>query len=147
MTIGEGAATIDRICVAIALMALVPQPSAAQELQPGKPIRMIVGLAAGGATDVMARLIAQKMSESLHTTVLVENKAGGNFIPALRELTGSPPDGHTLFFISTSTLITQPLHPDYPFDLTEADAGQPGGDRPADPGGAQRPRRQEPCAT
>jgi len=51
--------------------------------------------------------------------VLVENRVGGNFIPALRELTGSAPDGHTLYFISTSSLITQPLHPDYPFDLTK----------------------------
>ncbi len=67
----------------------------------------------------MARLVAQKMAENLRTTVFVENKAGGNFIPALRELTSSPPDGHTLFFISTSSLITQPLHPDYPFDLTK----------------------------
>ena len=67
----------------------------------------------------MARLVAQKMSENLRTTVFVENRAGGNFIPALRELTGAAPDGHTLFFISTSTLITQPLHPDYPFDLTK----------------------------
>ena len=92
--------------------------AAAQDFS-GKPIRMLVGLAAGGATDVMARIVAQKMSEGLHTTVLVENKAGGNFIPAVRELTGSAPDGHTLFFISTSTLITQPLHPDYPFDLTK----------------------------
>src|SRR5215208_370018 len=90
----------------------------AQDLS-AKPIKIIVGLAAGGATDVMARLVAQKMSESLRTTVIVENKVGGNFIPALRELTSSPPDGHTLFFISTSALITQPLHPDYPFDLTK----------------------------
>ena len=93
-------------------------PAPAQELS-GKPIRLLVGLSAGGATDVMARLVAQKMSESLRTTVIVENKVGGNFIPALRELTSSPPDGHTLFFISTSALITQPLHPDYPFDLTK----------------------------
>jgi tripartite-type tricarboxylate transporter receptor subunit TctC len=100
------------------LIALPPAPSNAQDFS-GRPIRMLVGLAAGGATDVMARIVAQKMSESLHTAVLVENKAGGNFIPAVRELTGSPPDGHTLFFISTSTLITQPLHPDYPFDLTK----------------------------
>jgi len=89
----------------------------AQDLA-ARPIRMLVGLAAGGATDVMARLVAQKMSESLHASVIVENKVGGNFIPALRELTASPADGHTLLFISTSTLITQPLHPDYPFDLT-----------------------------
>jgi tripartite-type tricarboxylate transporter receptor subunit TctC len=85
----------------------------------GKQIRMIVGLAAGGGTDVMARLIAQKMSENLKATVIVENKAGGNFIPALKELTTAAPDGQTLFFISTSTLITQPLHSDYPFDLTK----------------------------
>ena len=99
------------------LLASGPQPAPAQELS-GRPIRLLVGLAAGGATDVMARLMAQKMSESMRTTVLVENKVGGNFIPALRELTGSPPDGNTLYFISTSSLITQPLHPDYPFDLT-----------------------------
>jgi tripartite-type tricarboxylate transporter receptor subunit TctC len=88
----------------------------AQDLS-ARPIKLIVGLAAGGATDVMARLVAQKMSESLRTTVFVENRAGGNFIPALRDLTAAPADGHTLFFISTSTLITQPLHADYPFDL------------------------------
>ena len=51
------------------------------------------------------------------TTVLVENKAGGNFIPAGKEVLGSPPDGHTLYFISASSLITQALYPDYPFDL------------------------------
>ncbi len=95
-------------------------PAAAQQASfSGKPIRLIVGLAAGGATDVMARLVAQKMSELIGTNVIVENRAGGNFIPALRELTGQPADGHTLFFISTSTLITQPLHAGYPYDLTK----------------------------
>ncbi|HEY6604473.1 MAG TPA: tripartite tricarboxylate transporter substrate binding protein [Xanthobacteraceae bacterium] len=101
----------------VVLLCASSPPAAAQDLS-AKPIRLLVGLAAGGATDVMARLVAQKMSENLRTTVFVENRAGGNFIPALRELTASPPDGHTLFFISTSVLITQPLHPDYPFDLT-----------------------------
>src|SRR5215831_308643 len=101
-----------------AILFCAPPPAATAQDLSSKPIRLLVGLAAGGATDVMARLVAQKMSENLHTTVFVENKAGGNFIPALRELTGAPADGHTLFFISTSTLITQPLHPDYPFDLT-----------------------------
>src|SRR6516165_9605461 len=104
--------------LACAILFCVPPPAATAQDLSGKPIRLLVGLAAGGATDVMARLVAQKMSENLRTTVFVENKAGGNFIPALRELTGSAADGHTLFFISTSVLITQPLHPDYPFDLT-----------------------------
>jgi tripartite-type tricarboxylate transporter receptor subunit TctC len=108
-----------RTALLLAACWLAGTPCLAQDLTPGKPIRVLVGLAAGGATDVMARLVAQKMSESMGATVFVENKAGGNFIPALRELTAAPPDGHTLFFISTSVLITQPLHPDYPFDLTK----------------------------
>ena len=64
---------------------------------------MLVGLLAGGATDVMARVVAPEDERRLAHPVLVENKAGGNFILALRELTSAPPDGHTLFFISTST--------------------------------------------
>jgi tripartite-type tricarboxylate transporter receptor subunit TctC len=103
--------------VCAAVLISMPAQAPAQDLS-ARPIKLIVGLAAGGATDVMARLVAQKMSESLRTTVFVENRAGGIFIPALRDLTSAQPDGHTLFFISTSALITQPLHPDYPFDLT-----------------------------
>jgi tripartite-type tricarboxylate transporter receptor subunit TctC len=106
------------VLAGVMLLAAHPRAADAQDFS-GKPIRMLVGLAAGGSTDVMARIVSQKLSESLHTPVLVENKAGGNFIPALRDLTGSAPDGHTLLFISTSTLITQPLIPDYPFDLTK----------------------------
>jgi tripartite-type tricarboxylate transporter receptor subunit TctC len=101
----------------IALLLAAALPAQAQQLDPAKPIRLIVGLAAGGGTDVTARLVAQKMSESMKMTVLVENKAGGIFIPALREVTNAAPDGHTLYFISTSSLITQPLHPDYPLDI------------------------------
>jgi tripartite-type tricarboxylate transporter receptor subunit TctC len=100
------------------ILALAAQgPVEAQELQAGKPIRLIVGLAAGGGTDVTARLIAQQITTNTGMTVLVENKAGGNFIPAVKEVLASPADGHTLYFISTSALITQALFPDYPADL------------------------------
>jgi len=99
------------------LLTALALPAHAQDLQAGKPIRLIVGLSAGGGTDVTARLVAQKMSQSMGMTVLVENKAGGNFIPAGKEVMGAAPDGHTLYFISTSSLITQPLHPDYPIDI------------------------------
>ncbi len=95
------------------------QSAPAQDLQPGKPIRLIVGLSPGGGTDVTARLVAQKISASTGMTVLVENKAGGNFIPAGREVLNAAPDGHTLYFISTSSLISQALFPDYPFDITK----------------------------
>jgi tripartite-type tricarboxylate transporter receptor subunit TctC len=105
------------VALVVAMLVAVPRCLAdAQDLS-AKPIKLVVGLAAGSGADVTARLLAQKMSESLRTTIDVENRPGENFIPALRELTGAPADGHTLLFMSTSTLIAQPLHPDYPFDL------------------------------
>jgi tripartite-type tricarboxylate transporter receptor subunit TctC len=99
------------VLACLAQVSLDVRLAQAQDLS-NKPIRMIVGLVAGGATDVTARLIAQKLTESLHTNVYVENRPGGAFIPALRELTSAPPDGHTLFMISTSTVVTQPYHKD-----------------------------------
>lgn len=108
------------------LLALLPlaallatQEAPAQELQPGKPIRLIVALSPGGGTDVTARLVAQKMSASMGMNVIVENKTGGNFIPAGREVLTAAPDGHTLYFISTSSLITQAMYSDYPFDIAK----------------------------
>ena len=105
-----------RVFALTALLALSTHQAAAQDFS-AKPIRIIVGLVAGGATDVTARLVAQKLTERLHTNVYVENRAGGNFIPATKELIGAAPDGHTLLMISTSNVVTQPLHPDYPLDL------------------------------
>ena len=58
----------------------------AQQLDTSKPIRLIVALSAGGGTDVTARLIAQQMTQNMGMTVLVENKPGGNFIPAGKEV-------------------------------------------------------------
>jgi tripartite-type tricarboxylate transporter receptor subunit TctC len=105
------------VFVVATLVAAALRPVEAQDLS-SQPIKLIVGGAAGGATDAMARLVAQKMSESLHTAVDVENRPGDVFMLALRDLTAAPADGHTLLFMSTSMLIAQPLHPDYPFDLT-----------------------------
>jgi tripartite-type tricarboxylate transporter receptor subunit TctC len=106
--------------VTLVAATLVAAPCCLAEAQDfsARPIKVVVGLAAGSGTDVTARLLAQKMSESLHTTIDVVNRPGENFVPALRELTGAPADGHTLLFISASTLIAPLLHADYSFDLT-----------------------------
>src|SRR5580704_11176178 len=110
------AALIVLALTVLALAALYAGQAAAQNLS-GKPIRIIVGLAPGGGTDVTARLIAQRLAVSLNTSVFVENKAGGAFEPAYRELVNAEPDGHTMFFISTATVVTQPSTRDYPFDV------------------------------
>jgi tripartite-type tricarboxylate transporter receptor subunit TctC len=96
--------------------AVPPPPVGAQDLS-GQPITIIVGRPAGGAADVIARLVAQRMSGSLHVNVDVENRPGDASMPALRELGAAPADGHTLLFMSTSTLIAQALHPGDPFGL------------------------------
>jgi tripartite-type tricarboxylate transporter receptor subunit TctC len=87
-----------------------------------RPIRIIVGVAAGGATDVTARMIAQKLSQSLHTAVIVENRPGAFFEAAYRELMNSAPDGHTLVMISASTTITQPGRKNFSYDIRKLSA-------------------------
>jgi tripartite-type tricarboxylate transporter receptor subunit TctC len=103
-------------CLVIAALSPWAASAPAQDFS-AKPIRIIVGLVAGGATDVTARLVAQKLGESLRTNAYVDNRPGGIFIPATKDLMAADPDGHTLLMISTSNVVTQPLHPDYPIDL------------------------------
>lgn len=109
-------ASLAAVFACIALVSTHVRPAQAQDFSKA-PIRIIVGLAAGGATDVTARLIAQKLTASLHTNVYVENKPGAAFEPAYREITNAPPDGHTLFMISAAAVVTQPFQKDYPFDI------------------------------
>ena len=65
---------------------------------PGKPIRIIVPFAAGGQTDIQARAIAQRMSETLPVSVIVENKPGASTLLGAREVQKAAPDGHTLLY-------------------------------------------------
>lgn len=102
--------------LAAAMLVVTPRCLEAQDLS-ARPIKIVVGLAEGSGADVTARLLAQKMSESLRTAIDVENLPGEDFIPALRELTGAPADGHTLLFMTASLLIEHQLHPGYPVDL------------------------------
>src|SRR5215212_991914 len=107
-----------RLLLAASMCLAAPAVGFGQEL-PAGPIRIVVGLAAGGATDAVARVVGQKLSETLHATVIVENRPGGNFIPAGKEVMSAAPDGNTLYMISTSNLVTQPLFSNYPLDLRE----------------------------
>src|SRR6187551_2102536 len=73
---------------------------------PVKPIRAIVPFVAGGATDIMARSLAQKLSESFGHQVIVDNRAGGGGVIAAVMAKEAPPDGYTIFFGTISTLAT-----------------------------------------
>jgi len=69
---------------------------------PVKPIRMLIGFAAGGPTDVIGRIVAQDMSQTLGQPVIVENKAGANSLIATQEVKRAPPDGHTIYVTTLS---------------------------------------------
>ncbi|MFY9759380.1 MAG: tripartite tricarboxylate transporter substrate-binding protein, partial [Xanthobacteraceae bacterium] len=75
---------------------------------PDRPIKMIVGFAAGGSTDVAARIVAQKMSEVLGQSVLVENRPGASGLLAAEDVVKSPPDGYTLMMASQTVLAVAP---------------------------------------
>jgi tripartite-type tricarboxylate transporter receptor subunit TctC len=84
---------------------------------PSKPVRIIVPYAGGGPGDILARLIAQKMSESYGQPVLVENRAGANGIIASEAVAKSPPDGYTVFQAIDFTLcMNQSLYSKLPYD-------------------------------
>lgn len=95
--------------LAAALSAFATAPSAQTgDAFPTKPVRILVGFSPGGSNDIVARLIAPKLSEGLGQQVLVDNRpgAGGNI--AAQALLTAPADGHTLMMCTTGTLSIQP---------------------------------------
>ena len=83
---------------------------------PAKPIRMLVGYSAGGGADALARLVAQKMSDTLGQQVLVENRPGAGATLAADALAKAAPDGYTVYFADSAILIAPAIYPKLPFD-------------------------------
>ena len=84
---------------------------------PSKPIRIVTGFVSGGSSDVIARLVAQKLSESLGQSVIVENRPGASTAIAAERVATSPPDGYTLLLVAASTTIQSALRKNLPYDL------------------------------
>ena len=87
-----------------------------QSAYPFKPIKLLVPNAAGGAADITARTLGQKLSESLGYQVIIENKPTAGGIAAAEQVAKSDPDGHTLLLISSGTAVSAALFKSLPFD-------------------------------
>ena len=91
--------------IAITLVSATAQAQTAASNYPTRPIRFVVGFAAGGPTDVIARVVGQDMTATLGQTVITENRAGANGQVATELVARATPDGHTLIFSSLSLLV------------------------------------------
>jgi tripartite-type tricarboxylate transporter receptor subunit TctC len=102
-----------------AAIAVTMSTSASAQTYPSQPIRIVVPFAAGGAVDSVARVVGQKMSESLGQPVVIENKpgAGGNL--AADTVARAAPDGYTVLLTTNGHAISPSLYRTLPFDAVK----------------------------
>lgn len=104
---------------ALSLGCLAFSVANAQPAFPNKPIKIVVPNAAGGAADITARTVAQKLSEALGQSVVIDNKPSAGGIVAGEMVARSEPDGHTLLLISSGTAVSAALFKSLPFDTVK----------------------------
>ncbi len=99
-------------------MTLAASASVAQPAFPTKPIRLIVGSPAGGGNDIVARILAAKLSENLGYQVVVDNRGGANGIIGMEIAAKSAPDGHTWYMGTAGHLsVNAVYYPKLPFNM------------------------------
>jgi tripartite-type tricarboxylate transporter receptor subunit TctC len=114
------AGSLVRTLLALVSLALILQPGPARAQQvpfPTRPITLIVPFAPGGATDIVARLLAPRVGEDLGQTLVIDNRTGGAGNIGTAAAARAAPDGYTLVLATTSQLINQFLSKSLPFDL------------------------------
>ena len=100
------------VCGCCLLLLAAP----AQDAYPAKPVRVLVGLAPGGGTDIQTRLFAQKLSESFNRSFVVENRPGAGGTVAYAQVAKSPPDGYTLIGVTSGYTITPAVYTKLAYD-------------------------------
>lgn len=102
-----------------ALLLLAPLPARAQEW-PSRPVRIVVPTGAGGITDILARMVGQRLSERLGQPVVIENRPGAGGIVGTEAVARSAPDGYVLLMVFPSHAVNPALRRQLPYD-TERD--------------------------
>ncbi|CAA9419942.1 MAG: BUG/TctC family periplasmic protein, partial [uncultured Ramlibacter sp.] len=93
---------------AAALPAWAPLSARAQAGWPSKPVRIVVPYAPGGANDILARVVSEKLAPALGQSVVVENRAGAGAIVGTEHVARAAPDGHTLLMAASGPIVFNP---------------------------------------
>ena len=107
--------TLLRAAAAIAILSASTGGALAQNW-PNRPIRMVVPYTPGGYTDLMARLVGQKMAEALGQTIVFENKPGANAVIGTDSVAKAAPDGYTIGTVIAAHAVNATLNPKLPYD-------------------------------
>jgi tripartite-type tricarboxylate transporter receptor subunit TctC len=110
------------ITLAASLLFAATGPALAQSY-PNKPVKLVVPFSPGGGTDIVGRLIAQKLSETWNQTVIVDNKPGANTLIGTEYVAKAPGDGYTLLMASPSHTINPSLYKNIKFDTQKEFSG------------------------
>ena len=108
---------VARLFAGIVACGWLPGVNALAQNYPVKPIRILVGYGPGGATDITARIVAQKLSENLRQSVIVENRPGATGSIAIQAVVTAPADGYTLLMISASDAVVPAMRASLPYDF------------------------------
>src|SRR4051794_37697698 len=115
-SVGISRRQILNLAVGAAALSALPRPARAQSY-PSRPVRIIVGFPAGGASDITARLIGQWLSERLGQQFIIENRPGAGTNIGTEAVAKSPPDGYTLLLVSVANTVNATLYEQLNFDF------------------------------